>query len=318
MIPAPSTRLTGKAEHPLGLALAAAVLILALLLGACSGGSDSAKGKRGGGGNAAPPSPLFYEIARDDGAARGWLLGTIHALPAGTRWRTKALAAATADADSLIVEVATLGNGSASAEVFRDLAVTPGLPPLAERVPAAYRVQITRLADQAGLGLAQQQRTESWAAALMLARLNGAGDPANGVDRALLADFAQRPVRELEGARGQLGLFDQLPEPDQRRLLLAVVNASTQGKSEAEALRAAWLSGDLAALEAASRRGMMADPALREALLVGRNQRWLAQIEAELEAPGRPLIAVGAAHLVGAESLVALLEARGWRLTRLT
>jgi hypothetical protein len=34
------------------------------------------------------------------------------------------------------------------------------------------------------------------------------------------------------------------------------------------------------------------------------------------EAP-RPLIAVGAAHLVGPEGLVALLEAEGYRLSRI-
>ena len=29
------------------------------------------------------PSPILYEIADSSGAARGWLFGTMHALPAG-------------------------------------------------------------------------------------------------------------------------------------------------------------------------------------------------------------------------------------------
>lgn len=302
-----------KAETRLRLAIAALMLLLGLMVGACSGGTDGDRASQ-----SPPPSPLFYEIARADGSAQGWMLGTIHALPPGTQWRTPAITAAVAKADRLIVEVAALGEGSGTAQVFQELAITPGLPPLAERVPAEQRSAVARLADSAGLPLAQQQRTESWAAALMLARVNAAGDPANGVDRALLADFAQRPVRELEGARGQFDLFDRLPETEQRSLLNAVVSANTQDTGEAAALREAWLAGDLAALEAATRRGMMADPRLREALLTGRNQRWLPLIEAELAAPGRPLIAVGAAHLVGPDGLAALLEARGWRLTRLT
>jgi uncharacterized protein YbaP (TraB family) len=315
MMPASLAAAHSKAEHHLRLALMALTLALSLVLGACSGAADSGTGSRNSG---APANPLFYEIARDDGTARGWLLGTIHALPDGTAWRTPAIGAAVAEADSLIVEVAGLNDGAASAQVFRELAITPGLPPLAERVPPEHRAQAARLADQASLPPAQQQRTESWAAALILARLNASGDPANGVDRALLNDFAGRPVRELEGVRGQLGLFDRLPEAEQRSLLTAVITASTQGTSEAEALRAAWLTGDLAALEAAASRGMMADPALREALLTSRNRRWLPMIEAELQASARPLIAVGAAHLVGPEGLVAMLEARGWRLTRVT
>lgn len=313
MIPASCARSGSKAEQSLRLALAALVMLAALMLAGCSGAADSDKGKP-----SPPPSPLFYEIARDDGSARGWMLGTIHALPAGTQWRTRAIAGAVTNADRLIVEVAALGDGGSGAQVFRELAVTPGLPPLVDRVPPEQRAQAARLADEAGLPLAQQQRTESWAAALMLARVNASGDPAHGVDRALIGDFAGRPVRELEGARGQLGLFDRLSEAEQRSLLAAVIAASTQGQNEAEALRTAWLTGDATALEAATTRGMMADPALREALLAGRNRRWLALIEAELNASGRPLIAVGAAHLVGPEGLVAMLEARGWRLTRVT
>jgi hypothetical protein len=217
-----------------------------------------------------------------------------------------------------VVEVAALGDARRHAAVFRELAVTPGLPPLAERVAAEHRAQAIRLASAAGLPPAQQRRTESWAAALMLARVTASGDPAYGVERALLADFAGRPVRELEGLRGQLGLFDALPESDQRLLLSTIVTASADSAREAETLRSAWLAGDAAALDAAAHRGIMAAPSLRAALLVRRNQRWLALIEAELAAPGRPLIAVGAAHLVGPEGLAALLAARGWRLTRLT
>ncbi|MFN3988731.1 MAG: TraB/GumN family protein [Erythrobacter sp.] len=301
-----------KAQAFFRLAIAALLMVLAFALGSCSGGTTADQAKRG-----APPNPLFYEIARDDGLARGWMLGTIHALPDDTEWRTPAITAAVDTADRLIVEVAELGDGATSAQVFQELALTPGLPPLAERLAPQYREHVSQLAAKAGLTLTQQQRTESWAAALMLARVNAAGDPANGVDRALIGDFAQRPIRELEGTRGQLGLFDRLPEADQRRLLLAVVTASAQGPTEAEALRAAWLSGDLLALERASTQGIMADPRLRAALLVDRNHRWVPLIERELQASGRPLIAVGAAHLVGPEGLVALLEQRGWRLRRL-
>lgn len=321
MIPASSARTGSKAEHPLRLALRALILalmlaltlVLPLVLGACSGAVDSDKGKQ-----SPPPSPLFYEIARADGSAQGWMLGTIHALPAGTAWRTQAITDAVDDADRLIVEVASLGDAGASAAVFRELSVTPGLPLLAARVPPEHRAAATRLAKEAGLPPAQQQRTESWAAALMLARVDAAGDPANGVDRALIADFAGRPVHELEGVRGQLGIFDRLPQTAQRALLEAVITASETGPTEAEALRRAWLAGDLAALEDASMRGMMADPALRAALLTGRNHRWLPLIEAELQAPGRPFIAIGAAHLVGPEGIAALLAARGWRLIRIT
>ncbi|MCU0948125.1 MAG: TraB/GumN family protein [Porphyrobacter sp.] len=299
-----------KASQWLGLAAAWLSATLGLALGACSNDAD------GDDSESTRASPPFYEIARADGTASGWLLGTIHALPDDTHWRTPAIAQAVSEADVLVVEVASLKDRAATGRVFQELAVTPGLPPLTARISANLDAETARLADAAGLSEQQQRRTESWAAALMLARINATGDPGNGVDRALIGDFTDRPVRELEGVRGQLGLFDRLPEDAQRALLAAVITGAAQGTSEAEALRAAWLTGDVAALEAASMRGIMADPVLRETLLVARNRRWLAQIETHLQLSGKPLIAVGAAHLVGPDGLVALLEAHGWRVTR--
>lgn len=315
MISASSHAITGKAEHMLSLALIALILALSLALGACSERAGSGKDGRKSGPAA---SPLFYEIARADGLAQGWLFGTIHALPDGTEWRTPAITAAINSADSLMVEVASLDDAQTMARTFRELATTADLPLLADRVPPEYRPGLAKLADKAGLPPRQQQQTESWAAGLILARVSAAGDPANGVDRALLSDFAGRPVRELEGVRGQLGIFDRLAEAEQRALLVAVLVASKQDQHEAEALQNAWLRGDVTALEAASVRGMMADPRLRSALLLDRNRRWVPLIEAELQEAGRPLIAVGAAHLVGPEGLIALLEAQGWKLTRLS
>jgi uncharacterized protein YbaP (TraB family) len=141
--------------------------------------------------------------------AERWLFGTIHALPrpaAGARPRGAALA----DSDELVVEVERLGDDAATARAFASLAHSPGQPPLdsgwnrrcARRWPPLARI---------GKRAQDFTDTETWAAALTLARAEAAGDPANGVDRALLATTAL-PVAELEGATGQLGLFDACPK----------------------------------------------------------------------------------------------------------
>ena len=72
-----------------------------------------------------------------------------------------------------------------------------------------------------------------------------------------------------------------------------------------------------ACIEASTREGFLADPALRAALLTGRNNRWAEAIIPLLEQSPRPLVAVGTAHLVGPDGLVALLEARGYRVRRI-
>lgn len=289
--------------------LAAGVIASLLLIGLAACGNRPADGP--------PPNPLLYEIASADGAVEGWMLGTIHALPDGTDWRTPAIGRVIDTADLLVVEVGEVKGRDEGPSIYRSLAQSPGLPPLAQRLPADLRPQLASLLERGGLDESAFAAEESWAAAIGLARIEAAGDPANGVDRALITDFAGRPVRQLEGLRGQLSIFDRLPETAQREMLAAVVRESTSAGRDPERLVRAWLAGDAATIEQSTREGFLADPTVREALLTGRNRRWAAALVPLLAEAPRPLIAVGAAHLVGPEGLAALLEAQGYRIRRI-
>jgi uncharacterized protein YbaP (TraB family) len=55
---------------------------------------------------------------------------------------------------------------------------------------------------------------------------------------------------------------------------------------------------------------------LREALLRRRNVNWARWIERRMAAPGSVFIAVGAGHLAGSESVVAMLQKDGYRVRR--
>lgn len=290
-----------------------AALIAPLCLLGLAGCSD-APGKTAGG---RPANPLVYELASADGTVEGWMIGTIHALPPGTGWRTPATDKAIREADLLVVEIKGLGDEAGVAQTFAALSASPGLPPLGQRVPPGLAAPLADLLARGGISPDRFASTETWAAAIALARIDAVGDPASGVDRALLDDFAGRPVRELEGAAAQLAIFDRLPEAQQRAMLAAVVRASETARKDPERLQRAWLAGDAATIEASTREGFLADLALRKALLTGRNDRWAQAIIPMLEQGPRPLVAVGTAHLVGPDGLVALLEARGYRVRRL-
>lgn len=283
--------------------------VAACLLAACNGGGTPA--------DAPPPSPALYEIAGPSGETEGWLFGTIHALPDGTKWRTGTLDEVTDRARVLVVEVGSLGPDSGVAGIFTHLAQGPQRSYLRDRVEADRHELLAELVEASGMDERQFYHLDTWAAALVLARSYGTGDPENGTDRALLADFASRQVIELEGAVRQFALFDRLPEADQRDLLKAVIDDSRAGEAERVARIAAWRSGDMAALERETRRGLLADAELRKVLLVDRNRAWADRL-GEL-APAQPpmLVAVGAAHLPGEDGLIALLERRGYTVTRI-
>ncbi len=301
--------MTGSAGAMIG--RRAAAIIAPLLLLMVAGCSDDPAAPQ------APASPLLYEIASSDGTVEGWMFGTIHALPDGTAWRTPAVTEVIESAGLLVVEIAALDDDAALSRTFAALASTPGLPSLSQRIPAELRPSLDDLLARGGLVQDGFADTETWAAAITLARIDATGDPANGVDRALIADFASRRVREFEGVGAQLAIFDRLPEPTQRNMLAAVVRGSQSVRRDPERLQRAWLAGDVAAIEASTREGILADPPLRQALLESRNRRWVAALVPLLREAPRPLVAVGAAHLLGPEGLAALIEAQGYRLRRI-
>ena len=287
--------------------VAPTILPLAALLAlpACGGRED-----------APAADPLFYEIANADGEVEGWMLGTIHALPDGIDWRTPAIERATQDADLLLVEVAELDNRTEIALTFGGLDTTEGLGPLENRIAPALRAPLGEIVARSDFPANSFANTESWAAAIMLSQVEPYGSAANGVDRALIRAFATRDVRGFETAAGQLGVFDTLPEQDQRDLLEGTIREWHEAQDNPGRLTRAWIAGDAAVLEAATTQGIMADPELREALLVGRNRQWLPALFAALDRPERPLVAVGTAHLLGPDGLAAMLEGAGYIVRR--
>jgi len=76
----------------------------------------------------------------------------------------------------------------------------------------------------------------------------------------------------------------------------------------------AWRSGELDALADTLMDEFAAFPALYDALVVERNHSWLDVLATYLEGPQRHLVVVGALHLVGPDSVLELLTARGFHV----
>ena len=279
--------------------------LLALLLAACQQKEDA--------------RPALWQVDGPNGQ-RAWLLGTIHALPSPISLDSPAFDRATAEASKLVVEVAALEDDKRTALAFHKLSAVAAAPPLALRASESDRPALTRLLSEAKIAPDSFNQMDTWAAALALGQAISArsGDNSgNGADRLVLREMKGKPLAEFEGAERQLAIFDTLPESEQRDLLSAVIRSAFTAREDGKRLQQAWLRGDIAELAALDHQGLLADPELREALLVRRNRAWMEQLVPMLKRGEKPLVAVGSLHLVGRDGLVAQLEMQGYKVTRL-
>ena len=250
------------------------------------------------------------------------LFGTLHKLPPGLDWLSPRIAARVDAAAELVVEAVIPDDREVMMQLVSTLGYAPKLPPLSQRIaprlqaPLAAAIRTTRLFPAALDGM------ETWLAAITLgdAVLGTLGlDAANGVETVLVARVrkAGKPVTGLETPLQQLGYFDTLPETDQRALLDSTVSEIATAAADTRRLTTAWESGDTQAIARDFATSMRTTPRLTAVLLTERNDRWAAWIAARLARPGKVFVAVGAAHLAGADSVQAKLSARGLRAERL-
>jgi uncharacterized protein YbaP (TraB family) len=164
-------------------------------------------------------------------------------------------------------------------------------------------------------------RLETWAAAFILlgVQYQSLGlDPASGVESTLKKQFeiGHKPVDQLETNAEQLGFFDRLPEAAQRKFLVSVLEDPAAWKDQFAGMLEAWSRGDVKAIAESFNSDLGDAPELKDALLLQRNANWAKWVKGRLDRPGTVLVAVGAGHLAGDQSVVSLLEHQGLKVTR--
>jgi len=283
-------------------------------------------------GLAATAAALLPQAAEAKGAPALWtvsdadttvyLFGTIHLLPEKVNWRTEKFDAAVSGSNELVVEtIIDDKNPAQLMSVLAKLAITPGLPPIAERVPPAKRAALAAAIQKSGIPPAAFDRMETWAAAFMLLgnQFRDAGlKGGEGVEAVLRSAFTgqNKPIGELETNAEQLGFFDALPEHAQRQLLEGAIEAPGDTKKEFGRMLDSWTKGDVAAIARSFNRDLAGSPELMDALIKRRNANWSKWIEQRMTKPGAVMIAVGAGHLAGPGSVVDLLQRDGFKVRR--
>jgi len=248
-----------------------------------------------------PAKPPMWVVR--DGDTTIWLMGSIHLLPPRIDWRSDAVDRAMG-ADELALETDPTAPGD-----FDAIGKAPGLLPLAKRVAADRQDALARAIERTGQPGDAFDGYKDWAAAVILATgdaLDSRATAKNGIDAQLWKAFRGRQRVALEKPGDQLRALDMLPPQLQSRML-----DETLDGADYDTTYEAWASGDLAAIDKAG-----PSKELRAFLVTAANRRWADWIAARMAQKGEVLVAVGAGHLAGKDSIPDLLAAKGLKVER--
>jgi uncharacterized protein YbaP (TraB family) len=172
---------------------------------------------------------------------------------------------------------------------------------------------------ESGLPVEMFQVMKPWMVMLTIAALEAqkAGlDPNLGLDKHFYdrAKAAGKTIVGLETAESQIDRLDKMSDPLQEQLLRSSLSEAETARNSLKSIVAAWRRGDSAELEKTLLSDFTEYPAAYQSLIVERNQNWIPQIDACLGRPQPCLVVVGAAHLVGPDGLLILLQRKGYKL----
>ena len=248
-----------------------------------------------------------------------YLLGSIHLLRETDYPLSQPIQAAFEDAETVVFEV-NIGDAESPQIVQTFLqAAAPDSPE--EIIYNALDEETYRLAQEAatevGLPFRGFNSLEPWALYVNLSvfKLLQLGfEPAYGIDSYLFneANLAQKNVLALETIEEQFGFLDNMSASVQAELVKQTVLELDTLDTLMGSMVTAWKSGDVPTFESIILDGFIDFPEAYNALLVQRNQNWLPDIESYINQPEDYLVVVGAAHLVGEDSVVKLLEDKGY------
>jgi uncharacterized protein YbaP (TraB family) len=278
------------------------------------------------------PDPAIWLVQDED--TRIYLLGTIHVLPEGFRWRSPRLDAIVAEADELVLETS-----DADADV--DPQIVSLFASMDKRRPVSERLSPGNGEKWLALGASTGMDPEAFDQLPPVLALFGMGfaqveqetgaEGAYGVETVLQADFraAGKPIGSIESAgavmTSLLAIDEALLIKELDRELsrwdgknFAQMLAVSPEKARAQGIdpspladEHAWAQGGELDIREELFGETSYSMAMGKLLLDNRNRAWAVWLERRLAQPGTVLVAVGAGHLAGYNSVHTMLARRG-------
>lgn len=253
-----------------------------------------------------------------------YLLGTVHVLKPDTQWETPKLNAAIAASDTLWQELPT-SDPSALVTELLPIMMKYGYAQrtkLKDLLTPAETKTLGEAASLAGLPADMLNGMRPWNAALNISNaavLRAGFDPMSGVDGQIERKFRARGINPngFESATQQIMIFANMDQEAELSFLRETLEEYQNASTEVEKLVNGWASGDVETLNTMFLGDTKAEGgAFYEELFTKRNRNWTARIDTMLAGKGVTFIAVGAGHLIGEDSVIAMLAAKGIQAER--
>jgi uncharacterized protein len=249
-----------------------------------------------------------------------YLLGSIHFLkkefyplaePIEAAYKNSRIAAFEAD-------LAALEEMQTQLKMLQRAQLPPGETIQQHLSKETYQLLHDYLEDTVGIGgMFDQFRPWFAAMALSVIEVTKLGfDPSQGIDKHFYtrAKADGKKIVPLETVDFQLELLSGFAKEDQEALMKQTLQDVRSFKTIFADLIDAWKNGDAAKLDGLILDHMKGSPEIHQKLLIDRNHQWLKKIEGMLSGKENAFVVVGAGHLVGKESVVDLLQKKGFKV----
>jgi len=248
-----------------------------------------------------------------------YLFGTVHGLPPKADWHSPVVDRALASSSDIWTE-ADPGSLRGLVRLIRRYGLSSNSS-LHSALPARYRTRFAAEMSSAGLDVEMYGHVKPWLAELLLS--GGTVGPAKlgrSVETDLLA-YAAKTHKEtvaFETADAQFAILSDLPLENQLRALEMQIEGFPTARGQMNELVRTWLAGDDKRLDALSNKPLLgSNERYFDDVIVRRNEHFAQALSNRLSGTGSAFVAVGAAHLVGSNSVQTFLHNYGYTATRI-
>jgi uncharacterized protein YbaP (TraB family) len=267
---------------------------------------------------AASANPALWKVSGR--SATVYLFGTVHVLPKSVHWIDPKIEQALAASSELWTE-ADVSNLSEAVDAIRHYGMA-ATGETERQLPPDYRARYARQISQVAFSPLIFAHARPWLAEILLSTgaMQRVGNNQLGVDLSLLqyAHDHKLPTPTFETVDEQFAMLSDMPQEAQFASLEDTIDEFDQAGPIFSKMVDAWRSGDEALLDDLINKKMRErSEIVWTEVILRRNERFAEKIGDRLQGDGTAFVAVGAGHLCGSDGIPALLEKRGFTVTRI-